>query len=409
MHESPPRSEYNQWANVGWLGKAALAFSGTFIAIGLFAVGAALPALQSDFHGGSTVAFVVQMVGGIVAPVFALSSPIAGKLVSRYGERNIYLASLAIFIIGGTGPAICSSLVEILLFRVLLGVGVAGAFTAGMSGIARLPESQRHFLYGFTSFIGGGICILAYPVVGILAKEGWRLAFLIHLILLPTALLAVGLPGRRKDSRVAVKVAASATRLGGGVPFRLLALATVIGWSMVGSTLYSPFLLASLGVSDPASVGTILGIAALCSLVGSGSYGFVQKLVGTRGMLLAAPVMAGTGCLVVAFSTIVPIAVVGFGFLAVGLALFGAAGYASAAEAIGPGGDSGAATGIVSLALYFPQVLFALLASPLGERFGPSKVYLLLAILLTCTLILISLRSPRDARRSGDLPLSLDQ
>lgn len=389
------------WANVGWLGKLALIFAGTFIGIGLFAIGPALPVLQTHFASEAHASLLVQLIGGISPPVFALFSPVAGKLVSRFGVRTVYLVSLAIFLIGGLGPSICTSLIQMLVFRFVLGVGVAGAFTAAMSGIARVPESQRHLLYGFAAFVGGAICIPAFPIVGALAKDSWRMAFLAPLMLVPTGLFALGLPRHRAAPAAATQAVRRASGPLGGVPAPLLILCLIDGWAMIGTSLYAPFLLASVGTTDPTMVGKMLGITALCSLAGSGCYGFAQKLLGTRGMVITAPAVAAVGCMIVYLSDALPMAVAGLGLMSAAMGVFGAAGYAAAVEAAGPEGDSGAATGMVSLAVYFPQLVFPMIAAAIGTRFGPPAVYLLLAVLLVIGLVLVAIRRARRREAAG--------
>lgn len=380
------------WATLSITAKAALALCGAFVSIGLFAIGTALPLIEKSFAGAWQAAFLVQMIGAIIAPVFAIVSPAAGKIVSKYGVRRVYIVSLVIFMIGGLGPMICDSLIQILAFRILLGLGVAGGFTAGMAGIARMPENQRHIMFGLTAFLGGGISILAFPLVGQLAQQGWQFAFLIHLILIPLGLLALALPRQGQAVRpVSSETIAPVGRLA-GVPPQLLLMAAIFGWGFVASSLYSPFMLASIGVDDPAAIGNILGVMATCSLIGSGSYGFVQKLVGTRGALLLAPALAACGCVALAMSTNATMATASLGLFAVGLATFGAAGYAAAIEAIGPDGDSGPATGVMNFAMYLPQVLFPVVASAIGKSIGPSFVYLMLAGLLVLILAIVGVK-----------------
>lgn len=386
--------EDRDWAELGLVGKGALAFAGTFIAIGLFVVGAALPVLQRAFADTPNVGLLIQLLGGIVAPVFAIMSPLAGRVVARLGVRNTYMLSLVLFTIGGVGPAFCTELWQMLLFRILLGCAVAGGFTAGMSGIARLPESQRHILFGLTSFFGGAICILALPMVGVLAKEGWRYAFAVHLIMLPVGLLALGLPRRKGGSVVAMatgRAAAPIKRV--SVPAPLLIIAAIVGWTMVSSTIYAPFRLAAIGLTDPAQVGAALGFVSICSLIGSGSYGFIHKFFGTRTMMLLGLGGIAAGCLVVAIGQALPLIVTGYAILGLGLSLFTASIYAAAIDAVAAaGGSDGAATGMVSFALYLPQILFPVIASYVGGRFGTGSVYMLLSGLTIAGLLLLIMR-----------------
>ena len=379
------------WAHVGLFGKTALVCSSAFVVIGIFGMGSALPGMQADFAGHHSAGLLVQVVGGIVAPVFAIASPVAGRLVSRFGIRAVYLVSLVLVILAGLAPIACASLYEIVALRILLGLGVAGSFTAGMAGIARLPGHRRHLFYGLISFVGGIISILVFPMVGALARHGWRIAFLAHLLLAPLGLFALGLP-RQGDLRATAT--SSLAQRARAVSPQLLLLAAVAGWGMAGSSLYSPFLLGSIGTRDPSTIGNILGIASLSALAASGCYPAIQRVAGTKEMLVISLVLSTIGCAVAALSGVTAGVMIGLSILSAGLTIFNSAGYAAAAEGVEAGGDSAHATGMISLALYLPQIFFPMMATAIGGTFGPARVYILLAVLLVLALVVFMVRPP---------------
>lgn len=377
-----------EWANLGLAAKAALALTSTYIALGLFTIGAALPTLQASFAQSPQAGLLIQLIGSIAAPAFAIASPLAGFLVARYGIKAVYLASLIAFLAVGVAPAASNSLLLILVARVLMGVAVAGAFTAGMVGIALLPERQRHAMLGLSAFLGGAIAMFAYQAVGILAAESWRLAFLVGLVLAPAGVLALFLPDSGKIGDAGPGDAAKPTAPA-HVPSVLLIIAAIIGWTMVAGSIYSPFYLASLGITDPARVGSLLSGLAFGSLAGSGSYGFLQKRLGTSGVMTAGLVLCAAGCGTLSFGGGQASAMVGLGIIGIGLGAAGTAIYALALETIGTGGNSGAATGMISLALYLPQVAFPLAAGVLAASFGQAVVYAAMAVLLVAAVSLL--------------------
>jgi MFS family permease len=378
------------WARLGLVPTIALVAAGTFPAIGLFSMGAALPAIEAGFAGTANAALMVQIMIGMVAPLFALASPLAGRLVERHGVRNVYLVSLALFLIGGLGPALCTSLWAMMPFRVILALAIAGAATAGYAGIARVPDKRRQILLGMLNFAGGGISIAAFPIVGQLATQDWRLAFLVHLIVVPLGLTALFLPGRTKPATADAAQAGGPDKAGAlaGVPAGLLIISAVAGWAMVGSSIYSPVYLSSIGLSDPARIGQVLAVMAMASLAGSGSYGFVHRFFGTRGMMLLGLALSGCGCALVGSSGTVVWATVGLGLLGTGLAIFVASAFAAAIDAIGPAGHVGAAMGIMNLAIFGPQIVFPPIATAIGSTAGPPMVYFLLAGLYAASIVL---------------------
>jgi len=394
------------WGRLGIAGKAALISAGAFTSVGLFSMGSALPRLASDFGHVSNASLLVQLVGSVVAPIFALASPLAAALVNRFGVRGIYIASIVLTAVGGAGPALCDNLAAILALRVLLAAGVAGAFTAGMSGTALLPDAQRPTVIGLISFFGGGICIPLFPLVGILAEESWRSAFLVHLIALPVILLALGLPGPSTD--IAADAARSADtdqRAAGllaGIPATSAVVAAVVGLSMVASSMYSPFFLASIGIAEPARIGQILGAMSLCSLIGSGSYGFVHRRVGTQGLLKVGLASIAAGCLIMSMSTGISAVLCGIGLLGAGLSIFVASIYASAIESVSAESSAPAAMGVITFCLYGSQMLFPLISGPVGQWAGPAAVFLLLAILVLLGLVLtVTMKRSRAVHKAA--------
>lgn len=385
------------WLKLGWLARIALLAAGTFPAIGLFSMGAALPAIEKGFAGTPNVSLAVQIVIGLVAPAFALASPLAGRLVGRYGVRSVYLVSLVLFVIGGLGPMICTSLWAMIPFRLILALGVAGAATAGYAGVARVPAQQRQILLGMMAFVGGGITIFAYPIVGNLAAQSWQLSFLVHLIVVPLALTGIALPGHRKAEPAEHGAHAPSAGILAGVPLTLLIVAIIGGWGMVASSIYSPVYLGSIGVSDPARIGSILAVMSFCSLAGSGSYGFVHRLFGTKGMVLLGLALCGTACAVIASNATVTGVTIGLALLGAGLSTYSAAAYAAAIEAIGPQGDSGSAMGVMNFALFGPGILFPPLAMAIGKASSPSMVYYLMAGLFLFSIVLILARRQAQA------------
>lgn len=386
--------QVRQWTGLGLAAKGALALAGTFISVGLFSIAAALPPLGADFANSANATLLIQLIGSIAAPVFALASPGAGRLVAKFGVRTVYIWSAGLFALAGIAPAVSHSLIAILAYRMVVGLAVAGGFTAGMVGIACLPERERHVLYGLAAFIGGGVSIIAYPAVGSLAETNWRMAFLIHLVLLPAILLALFLP---PNGGITPPCTGAKSQFGlAGIPPKLLMATAILGWAMISSSIYLPFYLAAKGVTDPGKVGFILSLLAVGSLVGSGSYKLVHNLTSTRGTTLLGMLLVAVGCAMLAVPGALPIVTVGLGFMGAGLGMFGTAVYPLAIESLRKGGDPGAATGMVSLALYLPQVLFPIVAGAVEARFGAPVVYALLALLIALAIATLKLGTRRS-------------
>lgn len=374
------------WSHLGLSGKLALIAIGPFISIGLFSMGAVLPRLRTAFAGTPDTDLLVQMIGTLVAPVFAFASPVAGKLVNRFGIRAVYIASVVIMAIGGAGPAICENLWAILGFRLLLAVGVAGGFMAGISGTAQLPDAQRPTMLGLNSFAGGAICLPLFPIVGALAEESWRLAFLVHLTLLPAILLGMRLPANDVASTEAGAHSSGplSTPRGilAGVPGALVFVTALSGLGMVASSMYSPFFLASIGIVEPVKIGMVLSAMSLCSLAGSGSYGYIHRFLGTNGLLLLGLASMSVACVSIAMAQNLVTAIGGMGLLGAGISIFVPSAYAAAVNPLDSRQNVPAAMGVLTFALYGAQMIFPALTSTLGGHFGPASVFLALGFIM---------------------------
>jgi DHA1 family tetracycline resistance protein-like MFS transporter len=133
------------------------------IAIGYGLIGPALPNYAASFDVGIAAASVVVSAFAFVRLVFA---PASGRLVTRFGERPIYLWGLSIVAAGTLACALAEDYWQLLLFRSLSGVG-STMFTVSAIGLL-IRISPAHLrgkasgLWG-TSFLLGGI---AGPVFG---------------------------------------------------------------------------------------------------------------------------------------------------------------------------------------------------------------------------------------------------
>lgn len=133
------------------------------IAIGYGLIAPALPNFATSFDVGVTAASVVVSAFAFVRLVFA---PASGRLVTRFGERPIYLWGLSIVAAGTLACAVATEYWQLLLFRSLSGVG-STMFTVSAIGLL-IRISPPHLrgrasgLWG-TSFLLGGI---AGPVAG---------------------------------------------------------------------------------------------------------------------------------------------------------------------------------------------------------------------------------------------------
>lgn len=205
-----------------------LLISGLVIAM-LFAaldgtiVGTAMPRIIGDLGGLGLMVWLTT--------AYMLSStiiiPVAGKLSDLLGRKTVYLSGLLIFIVGSVLCGMAHSMVELIIYRAVQGIGGGVMMPLAMiivgdvyTGTER-AKWQGVFggLFGLSSVIG--------PLVGgwIVDYASWRWVFYINLPFGVAAviLLALGLPKHLKTGKVNIDLAGIVT-MSIGVMGLLLAL-----------------------------------------------------------------------------------------------------------------------------------------------------------------------------------------
>ncbi|MHB1064443.1 MAG: MFS transporter [Georgenia sp.] len=164
------------------------------IAMGYGLVAPVLPQFARSFDVGVTAASVVVSVFALFRLVFA---PAGGHLITRLGERPVYLTGLLIVALSTGVTAFAQNYAQLLIFRGLGGIGSTMFTVSAMGLIIKLaPPAARgraSAAYG-TAFLLGNI---GGPLLGgLLAGAGLRLPFLVYAasLLVATAMVAVLLP-----------------------------------------------------------------------------------------------------------------------------------------------------------------------------------------------------------------------
>ncbi len=161
------------------------------IAIGFGLVAPVLPAYARSFDVGVAAASVVVSAFAFFRLVFA---PVGGALVSRLGERPIYLSGLLIVAASSLATAFADSYWQLLLFRGLGGIGSTMFTVSAMALLVRLaPPTIRGRVssaYASSFLIGGMVGPLAG---GALASLGLRVPFIVYAVALVIAAASVAI------------------------------------------------------------------------------------------------------------------------------------------------------------------------------------------------------------------------
>ncbi len=216
---------------------AILVLVGVFFAILMGAmdslvVATVLPTIATQLREVDGVTFVVSayLISSTIAiPIFARLSDIASR-------RNVFLAGLAIFIVGSALAGLSQNLTELIVFRGVQGFGGGGVFPVAIAMVAVLfPPATRARATGMLSG-AAGLAIVLGPLVGsaIVQVTTWRWVFYINLPFGILALIVLGLAvGPLRPERAGRFDTPGAALLTGWVSALMLALVQVAdaGWA----------------------------------------------------------------------------------------------------------------------------------------------------------------------------------
>lgn len=159
------------------------------IALGFGLVAPVLPQFAVTFDVGATAAAIIVSIFALVRLAFA---PAGGALVSRFGERRVYVTGLLIVAASTAACSIAQDYWQLLVFRGIGGAGSVMFTVAAMGLLIRLspPESRGRVSGAYASaFLLGSV---GGPVLGgLLAGFGLRIPFLAYAAALVVAALVV--------------------------------------------------------------------------------------------------------------------------------------------------------------------------------------------------------------------------
>lgn len=123
---------------------------------------------------------------------FALIQPVLGVMLDRYGPRRVQAVLLAIAALGSMLFGLCTSFGELIVARVLIGIGFAGGLMAAIKVFTLwYPPNQWGLVTGFHMMAGGtGSMAATLPIQWSLSVMTWQgLFFWLAGICLATSLI----------------------------------------------------------------------------------------------------------------------------------------------------------------------------------------------------------------------------
>jgi len=362
----------------------ALLSTGLIPTSGIDTMGLALPGIRNHFAAQPHADLLTQCIGSAAAFAFALSSPVMGRWIDRFGYRAIYIVSLILFTAIGISGAFAGSLWIIVLTRALIGIAIAGALTAGLTGIGSLDPSDRPRMLGLHALTGSLGGIILFQLVGHLAEMGWRAPFAVHLLGLMLLPFALCLPRRAHIPNNPPQEPGVRGPILAGVTMPLLLATAGVGIVMFTVPMLGPFYLIEIGVTQASVASIPLSAMALSAMLTAAVYGRIFERFGLMGSFVIGFTLMAGGLLVAGLAT--TIVAFTLGSILVGSSLCILCPNISAAAIGGSAGRPGQAIGITSAVLHGIPIILPFFAQPVMDRWGVGAIFVVLstALLLGC-------------------------
>jgi EmrB/QacA subfamily drug resistance transporter len=291
------------------------AMLGMFLAaIDQTAVGTAMPSITRALGGLALYSWVFAAY----QLAFVAATPIFGRLADLYGRKRVYLAGILGFIGASVLCGAARSMDQLVLFRLLQGIGGGAVLPIALTIIADLyPIEQRLRIQGIFSGVWGLAAIVGPLLGGSLADHGnWRWIFFLNVPagLVATAIITItfvdpATPRAGKIDYAGISLLTSAAvvlmllLLWGGQTFpwwsletaglAALLVALVVLFIRVERRTAQPFLPFSLFEDRVVTVGSVGGFLLGASMFSAIVYIplFVQGVIGTSGTIAGAVLM----------------------------------------------------------------------------------------------------------------------
>ncbi len=398
-HATVPASErlpFEVWVLVG---------ASFVIAVGFGIVAPVLPTFAASFDVGITAASAVISVFSFMRLAFA---PASGRLVSRLGERPVYLWGL-VFVALSTGAcAFAQSYWQLMVFRGLGGIGSTMFTVSAVALLVRLsPPSMRGRAAGLwaTSFLLGNI---AGPLIGTgLVTISLRAPFVFYAVSLLIAALVAWLMLRRstlanpeRDNTIPPLTVREALRHRTYVA--ALASSFANGWAVFGVRIsLIPLFVVEVLERDAGLAGISLAVFAAGNAAVLMVSGKLADTIGRKPLVLVGLVVSGGATVWLGFTDAVPAFLIASAVAGLGAGVLGPPHNAAVADIVGAKRRGGTVLATFQMAADVGAILGPILTGLLAEYLSYETAFGLTGAILLVS-ILFWLWAPETLPRADD-------
>jgi MFS family permease len=354
--------------------------AGAAVAPGLAKIATAFPETNQT---------VIKLIITLPAVFIIIFSLVSGRLSTRLRKRSILIVGLSIYIVGGIGAGLVNSILVLLAFRALLGIG-AGLIMPLSTGLIAdfFDGDQRARMMGLStasSSLGGIIATLA---AGVLAASSWRFSFGVYalgIVVLPLVMAYLPEPAAKEKDGGDGKLPYATYVWAAGALFLMMTFYSV----PVNLAIF----LEENQIGGASAAGLAISLTAAGGFVAGLSLSYIQRL--TKDFLMVCLLgVSAVGYVLLSQATVYPLVLLATAISGLGAGWLLPVIFLGGTNAAGKG-KGVRAMAVVSAATFLGQFLSPIVLDTLGVAFGNTSArfsYLILAIALSGLFVLALFR-----------------